>query len=201
MSSTARDGKARQSLREFYEQLDRKWVDAEALLVALDVPTPVCVRIKTVGPERRGGTGYHHELGFVKHYGRWGVCYGVRSVEDPEDCIWTPIRRCSFEQRVEAARLFPELRDKVLQAADTYAAEVEQALGVLTRTLDESAEIPAGEARAATGAEHAADIAPEPTIPATESHPARLPALRMTPALLRWESDGGQSTQAERHAA
>lgn len=136
MTGSRRESSARQTLQEFYEQLNRKWQEAEHLLLALDVPTPVSVRIKTVEPEFPGARRCHHELGFIRHYGRWGLCYGVSADGDPRDRFWTSIHRCCIEQRVEATRAFPALRDRMLEEAERYTHTVEKALAALTRSLE-----------------------------------------------------------------
>lgn len=148
MSGSRRESHARQTLQEFYEQLDRKWREAEELLLSLSVPAPVTQPIRTAEPEFPRAPRYRHELGFIKHYGRWGLCYGVCSEDDSQDQYWTSIHRCSIEQRVEAAQAFPALRDQMLQAAERYTETVANALSVLSGSLavqTEAAE-PASEA-------------------------------------------------------
>lgn len=130
-----RPSSARQTLQEFYEQLSRKWRQAEDLLLSLEVPESVAVPIKSVASEFPGSSRCRHELGFIRHYGRWGICYGVGDEDDPQNRYWTSIHRCSIEQRVEATRVFPELRDRVLQAAERYAETVAEALAVLDLSL------------------------------------------------------------------
>ena len=155
MTGTRRETRARQTLQEFYEQLDRKWREAEELLLALSVPAPVTQPIRTAEPESPRAPRYRHELGFIKHYGRWGLCYGVCSEDDPRDQYWTSIHRCSIEQRVEAAQAFPALRDHVLHAAERYTDTVAQALSALSGSL-------APETAAAEPASQAGSQAAEP---------------------------------------
>ena len=138
-----RPSSARQTLQEFYEQLARKWREAEDLLLSLEVPESVSVPIKTVASDFPGSSRSRHELGFIRHYGRWGICYGVGDEDDPQNRYWTSIHRCSIEQRVEATRVFPELRDRVLQAAERYAETVAEALAVLDLSLSSSETDPA----------------------------------------------------------
>ena len=141
MSGTQRETRTRQTLQEFYEQLDRKWREAEELLLSLSVPAPVTQTIRTAEPEFPRAPRSRHELGFIRHYGRWGLCYGVCSEDDPHDQYWTSIHRCSIEQRVEAAQAFPALRDQILDAAERYTDTVAQALSVLSGSLSPQAEV------------------------------------------------------------
>jgi hypothetical protein len=143
MSGSRRESRARQTLEEFYEQLDRKWREAEDLLLSLRVPAPVTQTIRTAEPEFPRASRYRHKLGFLKHYGRWGLCYGVCAEDDPQDQYWTSIHRCSIEQRVQAAQAFPALRDQMLQAAERYTDTVAQALSLLSGSLAPEVEEPA----------------------------------------------------------
>lgn len=202
MGNGPREQGARQTLREFYEQLDRRWSEAEDVLLSLSVPAAVTVRVKTVEPERRPGPRYHHELGFIKHYGQWGLCYGIRSADDEADCLWTAIRRCSVEQRVEAAACFPELRDKVLQAAEDYATQVVQAVDLLTQSLHDDE--PSAESTTAPEDDACTLPLPGSDLDAEAScEPEATPEPPAIRALLCWEGEGGpeDATSEDREVA
>ncbi len=140
---------AKQSLNDWYDALNRAWQEAEETIVSMNVGREVAVHLFDDEPEyvRDPDTGddivaspvYSHYLAFLKHHGKWQICYGTVPVGwdwcNEYVHSWKPIRECSKEQRVEAAEDLPRLLATVVEEAEKVSAEVEGAVGLLKEAV------------------------------------------------------------------
>jgi hypothetical protein len=154
-SLKARLLQAKQSLNQWYEQLNRTWQEAEDLLLSIHLGREVAVLLYdedpgTFGhyhPEREGwnnadsieSDGWSHYLAVTKRLGDWRLCYvSVPTGYDwDNDWVgeWKPIRECTKEIRVEAANDLPKLLAAVVAEAEKFGSEVEAAVGTLKEAV------------------------------------------------------------------
>ena len=133
-------GNIRDSLGEVYSRLKQKWEEAEELLLSYQIPEEITIRIqepaRKLNPSENDDQVPHpdclaHDLGYVKHYGKWALCYGLSADDVPGSLHWISIQHGSAEQQVAASPFFPKLLEKVEEAAEQYALQVRKAVSIL----------------------------------------------------------------------
>jgi hypothetical protein len=120
--------KVTQALTQKFDELNRRWTAAEADLKKIPLPLDVWVTVETDGEpgcEPRGV----FMLGFAKSKGGWRICLGYADYNGPGDVdTGSPIVECGLDWRMKAAAVLPELRKKVLQAAEESVKKLDDVL-------------------------------------------------------------------------
>ncbi len=140
-----RSHRAAEALGPLYNQLNQLWADAEARLKAMQVPRYVWVvyNREELDPENEYSPIHCECLGLVKVRGEWRLCLG-QFVDDEfhqspsaphQPANWKPIADCSVEERVQAAPFVGELRAKIVDSAEHYISEVNEAIVHLSNAL------------------------------------------------------------------
>ena len=128
--SGASDVAVFKAVGDSYAKLNETWAAAEADLLKFSVPTPV---IHDIGCDEHET--FH--LGFVRHDGKWRICWGYlpHHSQPHDDWHWTPIAECPLAVRLSSVEHFGELREKVREAAVQTVADVQQAIAKLNFEL------------------------------------------------------------------
>jgi hypothetical protein len=122
-----------------YDTLNALWIQAEERLSRQHIPRSVCFKYgEDYNPEEEGSnpTGFHC-LGLEKIKGQWRICYGWFSSYSHawEPSEWTPIIECAAEIRVGAARHYGSFVQAVVDAAEKFVPEVDEAITALANSL------------------------------------------------------------------
>jgi hypothetical protein len=133
----------KQSLFRMYDELSAYWQLAESRLRQYHIPRPVSIcylrdSADTIPPGDECGVEY---LGLRKVSGKWCICH-CRHPEGDSDTHWTPIRNCSADVRVAAARHFPGLLNAVIQSVENFGSLVAEAIQLLKSELECAQAVP-----------------------------------------------------------
>jgi hypothetical protein len=136
--------KARVELFSRCEKLDEQWLKMEGKFAKLPIPCGVVYvyhSYTVTGPD--GSEGCVRDcLGIQSFRGRWRICHCSFCVW--EDCPprqeseldWTPIANCSPEVRVEAVQHLAGLGREIVEAAERFIPQVDQAIAKLSQALE-----------------------------------------------------------------
>jgi hypothetical protein len=128
----ARKKQAVAALHEQFDKLNALWTEKEKELVSMHVPTRVWHKYRD-DPARSSedcDVAFYIVLG--KWRGQWRLLHSIHCElsDEPDDC---PIVEASLEYRIEAAKHFEKLREKVIEAAEKSVLDVQEAIAALSK--------------------------------------------------------------------
>jgi hypothetical protein len=139
MTLTDRANQARDALFGRYDQLNALWLQAEEELTKAHIPRLVsCAYLKYEEDYQHPDSEVHHCLGIQKINGKWKICHAIYCPYLADPCsepTWTPITECSAEIRVLAAKHLPQLREAVVESAETFIPKVDEAINALREAI------------------------------------------------------------------
>ncbi len=135
MTLDERAQNARDTLFKRYDVLNALWLQAEEQLTAFHVPRPASYAYLEYDDPDSPLAMIHERLGLQKIRGKWRICHGLDYDVWPDREQWTPITECSAEIRVRAVRYVQDLRKAIVDDAERFIPQVEEAIHTLATTV------------------------------------------------------------------